>query len=328
MDRLSFPVRVVAAALLLVCFGTTGSAVRRAQPSRGGLSEAAIAIGHGQRSEAEQTARARGATDPDGAVILARLAADRGQYKEAQALLEPIVSRDPTGDAALELAFLYETVGRTGDAKPIFQAIYRDGATSSGAPALFRAARAAQALNQPRDAKAYYLGAERAGGDPVAIETAFGGLFLEKGNPQEALKSFQTVLTADPQWAPAHAGMARVFEDDDPPKAAAAAERAIAIDPQLADPHLLLASLRLDDDRDGEARAEIDKVLAVNPNSAEAHAMLAAMAYVKDDRTTFDKEVATALQINPTYSEVYRLAGQLAAGITGSRKRPSSHRRP
>ena len=108
--------------------------------------------------------------------------------------------------------------------------------------------------------------------------------------------------------------MARVFEDDDPPKAAAAAERAIAIDPQLADPHLLLASLRLDDDRDAEARAEIDKVLAFNPHSAEAHAMLAAMAYVKDDRTTFDKEVAIALQINPSYGEVYRLAGQLAAG--------------
>jgi len=46
-----------------------------------------------------------------------------------------------------------------------------------------------------------------------------------------------------------------VLEDDDSAKAAAEADKAIAIDPELADAHLLLASLHLDADRDAGAQA-------------------------------------------------------------------------
>ena len=39
-------------------------------------------------------------------------------------------------------------------------------------------------------------------GDP-AVETAFGELFLETDNSREALKSFQIVIKAAANWAPA-----------------------------------------------------------------------------------------------------------------------------
>src|SRR4029077_17116360 len=133
----------------------------------------------------------------------------------------------------------------------------------------------AHALNRPREAKALFLAAERAGAATTMVEIALGRLFFEKNNPGEALNSFQAVLKADPEWAPALAGIARVLEDEDPPKAAEAAEQAIAIDPPLAEPPLLPAGLHLDADRDKDARAEIDKVLAFNPSQLEAHAMLA-----------------------------------------------------
>jgi tetratricopeptide (TPR) repeat protein len=314
MQPLSRFARFVAIAVLAFCFGTTGSAVRGQGAGQSDFARAAAtAIAHGQRADAERLATARGASDPAAAVVLARLAAHRGKYKEAQALLEPIAARDQTGDAALELALLYRDIGRPGDATPILTSILRQSGASADAAMLFRAARAARALNRPRDARDLFRDAERAGGDPAIVETAWGELFLEKHNVAEALKSFQAALTADPQWAPAHAGVARVLEDEDPPKAAAAAEKALGIDAELADARLLLAALHLDGDRESEAKAEIAKVLAVNPNHPEAHAWLAAMAYVKDDRATFDREMATALEINPTYGEAYRLAGQLAA---------------
>jgi tetratricopeptide (TPR) repeat protein len=314
--RFSGSARLLFILTLLVTFGTAGSAVRRPQATTGPADfarAAAAAIAHGKRVEAERTATARGASDPAAAVVLAQLAAARGKYREAQAMLEPIVAREPAGEAALELALLYRTIGRSGDAQPILTAVYRQGATSSDPATLVRAARAAHALNRPREAKTFFLDAERAGADPSVAETAFGRLFLEKYNPPEALKSFQAALTADAQWAPAYAGIARVLQDEDPPKAAEAAEQAIKIDPDLADPHLLLAELHLDADRDTEARAEIDKVLAVNPSQLEARATLAAMAYVKDDKATYDREVKTVLEINPAYGEVYRLMGQQAA---------------
>ena len=299
---------------LVIGFSTAGSAVRGLQGPQVADPRAAIAaIAHGKRDAAEKYATAKGASDPQGGVILAQLAIARGQYREAQSILEPLVVKDPAGDAALELALLYRTIGRAGDAQPILTAVLRTGSGSSEAEALFRAGRAAHALNRARDANSLFRDAERAGGNPAVIESAWGHLFLEKYNSPEALKSFQAALTADPEWAPALAGIGRVFENENPPKAAEAATNALAIDPDLADSHLLLANLHLDDDRDAQARAEIDKVLAFNPNHLEAHSLLAAMAYVKDDKAGFDREVAKVLEINPAYGEVYRIAGQHAA---------------
>jgi tetratricopeptide (TPR) repeat protein len=305
--------------LLSVCFGLAGSAVHPSrvysQPTTQAsfARTAAAAIAHGKRSEAEQLARSRGSSDPDAAAVLAQLAIERGQYDEAKAQLEPAAARDATGEAALQLALLYKMLGRSADADVILTGILKQAAGTSDATALFRAARAAHALNRARDANSLYRDAERAGGDPAAIETGWGRLFLDKYNQPEALKSFQAALQADSAWAPAHAGLARLLQDDDAEGAAASANRAIELDPQFVDPHLLLASLHLDADREDQAREELNKALAINPSSLDAHAMLAAMAYVHDDRAGFDQQVAKVLAINPSYGEVYRIAAEQAA---------------
>ena len=270
-------------------------------------------IAHGRRAEAQQMAAARGASDPDAAVVLSQLDIARGKYEDARARLEPIASRNPTNEAALELALLDRTTGRHDEAEKLLRGLVDAADSSSDAAVLFRGGRAAHALDRARDAKNLYVNAEKAGGDTVPIETELGELFREKDNPPEALKSFNMVLEADPQWAPADAGLARLFQDEDPAKSADAASKAIAIDPGLADPHLLLASLDLDQDRNADATAELNKVLAINPSQLEAHALLAATAYVKDDKAGYDAEVNRALQINPTYGEVYRVTGEQAA---------------
>jgi tetratricopeptide (TPR) repeat protein len=312
--RTSSSATLILVPAVLLCLGVTGSAVRQAKPTdHDFLHQAAVAIAHGQRDEAEKLATARGAADPDAAVVLAQLAEARGKYKDAQALLEPIATRDGSGAAALELALLYRTIGRNNDALPLLEGVYNRAGSSAEPYGLYRAGRAAQALNRPKEARDLYGAAERAGADPAIVETTWGELFFEKSNEPEALKSFSTALETDPNWAPAHAGVARVLDDEDGAKAAAAAEKAVAIDPALADAHLILASMHLDADRGAEAKAELDKVLAYNPSQLEAHAMLAGMAYVKDDKAAFDREVGAALEINPGYGDVYRIAGEQAA---------------
>ncbi len=258
-------------------------------------------------------ATARGTSDPEAAAVLARIAALHGKYRDAQALLEPAAALNPSGSAALELGLLYQTIGRPSDASTVLLAVARQNGASTDGDALLRAGRAAHALGRARDAKTLYLEAERAGAEVAAVETALGQLFLEKYNAPEALKSFQAALKADDNWAPAHAGLARVSADEDPEAAIAEAKRAIAIHPRLPDPHLLLAQIHLDEDREPQARAEIDDVLSSNPSNLQARALVAAMAYVKDDRAAFDREVAQILEINPAYGEVYRVAGDLAA---------------
>ena len=279
---------------------------------------ARAAIAHGDIAEAEALARKRPGQDPLAAAVLAQIAIRKGQYDEAQALLEPAVARESDGEAALTLGALYVELGRSQDGIRLLNGIYRRPGTSNDAETLFRAARAAHALDRAhvqgraRDANTLYRAAAAATDDP-AVDTGWGMLFFEKYDPPNAMRSFQDALKVDPEWAPAHAGLARLLSEENPAAAAAAATKALEIDGELIDAHLLLAELDLDNSRNADARDRINKVLAINPSHLEARAWLAAIAYVQGDRAAFDAEVKRVLAINPAFSGVYRIAGDLAA---------------
>jgi tetratricopeptide (TPR) repeat protein len=270
------------------------------------------AIAHGRPAEAEALAKQRPSTDGAAAGVLGQLAASRGRYDEAIALLEPAASREPASEAALQLGLIEQQLGRAQAATRRLTAVMDQGAAGRDPEGLFRAARAAQALGRPRDANALYKAAASASTDP-AVDAAWGLLFLEKYNKPEALRSLQDALKSDPEWAPAHAGLGRVLADENPPAAAASARKALEIDKDLADAHLLLAELDLNNGKHDDARAKIQGVLDHNPSHLEARSWLAASAYVRDDPAGFDAEVKRVLAVNPAYGDVYRVAADLAA---------------
>ncbi len=236
-----------------------------------------------------------------------------GSTEEALALLQPSASRSPLGDAALELGLLYRQLGRAAEAAGVLMPLVN--ATRGGvtAEALFRAARAAHALDQTRTASALYRDASEALKNDPGVNTAWGRLFHEKHTPGESVRSFRIAIQSDADWAPAHAGLARALADDDPAASAAEAARAIALDPALVDAHLLVAETALDEDRPAEAKAAIDRVLAVNPRSPEAHALLAAIAWVSGRTAEYEAEAARALGVNPTRGDTYRTVAAHAA---------------
>ena len=257
-------------------------------------------------------ARQRPAGDSDAAAILGAEAARRGRYDEAVAALEPAAQRVPDGEAALTLGLLHVQLGRAAPGARLLNEVYAQNSSRRDGESVFRAARAAQGLGRARDANALYRVASAASPDP-AIDTAWGLLFLEKYNRGEALRSLQEALKRDAQWAPAQAGLARVLSEENPPAAAAAAEKALGIDPELADAHLLLAELDLDNTRRDAARDRLNTLLRINPAHLEARAWQAALAHITGDRAAYEAEVARILAINPVYGEVYRISGELAA---------------
>ncbi len=318
LPRSRLPVVLLPLVVILLSVGAwavfpTASADQSAASAQGQdfPKSARRAIAHGRLSEAESLAKARPAQDSAAAAILAELAIRRGKYQDAQALLEAAASREPEGEAALALGLLHIRLGRVQEGTRLLTVVQRQASTRSDPEALFRAARAAGALSNAREANGIYRAL--AASDDPAVHTGWGLLFLEKYQRGEALRSFKDALKLDAEWAPAHAGLARVLVDENPPAAAVAANKAIEIDGELLDAHLLLAEQELDNSRPDAARERIDKVLAINPSHLEARAWLAAMAYVRGDQAEFEAEVKRVLAINPAYGDVYRIAGDLAA---------------
>jgi tetratricopeptide (TPR) repeat protein len=311
--RLPVRMRPLVVILLAVCLAATDFSSAQQAPSGPFPGSAWTALAQGRVADAESLARTQPAGDPDGAAILAHLAARKGQYEEAVRMLEPIAAEHPGSAAALELGLLHQRLGRPDAGAKVLTAVFRQASTATNAEALGRAARAARALNRPQDANSLYRTAVNLSGSSPALESAWGDLFIERFREAEAMQSFQQALKADPRWAPAHLGVAQALIDENPPAAAAAAGKALEIDPTLDAAILLLAQLDLDNSREDAARERIEKLLSHNPRHLDALALRGAMAYVKGDTAAFDREVRGILEINPAFGEVYRVAGDLAA---------------
>ncbi len=114
-----------------------------------------------------------------------------------------------------------------------------------------------------------------------------GRFFREQATEEStrrAIEFFQRAIAADPKLARAYAGIADAYwllgapgwEVELPSKllekAQTSAERALEIDPQLAEAHAVLAMIRLSYrwDRDG-AEQEIREAIRLNPSFAQAH---------------------------------------------------------
>ncbi|MFB3853791.1 MAG: tetratricopeptide repeat protein [Vicinamibacterales bacterium] len=301
------------ASMSLVGPGVLGGTAQSDEPL---LTSARRLMAHGKHDEAESLARSRGAANPEAAAMLARLAVRSGSYDEALSIVEPAARQQPAGEAALEYGLLLEFRGRSSEAEPVLVRVAEaspQGEGAATADAYLRAARAARALGEVEVANRLFRRASSARpGDP-AIETAWGEMLAEKYQWGEASRSFQMALEKDPEWAPAHLGMATVLAAEDRPRAIAAASRALKIDPTLAAAHLFLAEAALDADEPGEARKAIDRALAINPHDPDAHALLAALAHLDGRKEDFDRAVAKVASVNARSGDAYRVAAAHAA---------------
>ena len=276
------------------------------------LFELRAAFARGRDAEVQERiderVSSRGPGDPAAAAFRARLLIARGRYEEAEARLVPIAADAPGSPAALELGLLWTYLGRRVDARPHLDAVVTQARRSRRAIDRYRGGVAARALGEYRLANSLLRSA--AGGAPSdpGIQTTWGELFLEKYNQSDALRSFGDALAIDNEWVPALLGRARALASDNPTGARQAVARALTIDPDNAEAHLVVAGLELDGRNRVAAREAIDRALATNPRSLEARALLAAIAFLEDRSDDFEAEVRQALAINPVYGDVYRIA--------------------
>ena len=297
--------------LLAACALLSLAIDAQAQSSTPSSIQAAIRALNGGRFEQVDTLL-RSQTDPQAIALRARAEIERGRYAEAEKLLAPAVAQAPTSEAALELGLLQWRLGRRDVASTTLEGVLTRGEAETTADYV-RAGIAARALGQFEDANAYFREAAALSPDDVGMNTAWGELFLEKYNKQDAARSFQAALRIDAEWVPARLGLARTVLDENPPMARSLIERALATNPNSVAAHLMIAELALDDAKRDEARASIQKALAINPHSLEARSLTGAIDFLEGRGDAFLATVGAVLKVNPLYGEVYRIAGDHAA---------------
>ena len=126
---------------------------------------------------------------------------------------------------------------------------------------------------------------------PQVYENYLRGQFaLDKSNSRseidESIRYFEGAVNADATFAPAYVGLARaydrlatVFIGVPPwkmrPKVMQAAQKALALDPTIAEAHVLMADVQQQQWHWADAEAGYRRALELNPNDAAAHRGLA-----------------------------------------------------
>jgi eukaryotic-like serine/threonine-protein kinase len=128
---------------------------------------------------------------------------------------------------------------------------------------------------------------------------------------REGIRLFQESIDQDPAWAPAYAGMADCYgqlgygsyvaPEESFPRARAAAQKALELDPNLAEAHASLGFALMYYDWDfPAAEREFRRAIELNPSYATAHQwyayLLTAMERPEADT---EREIATAKRLDP-----------------------------
>ena len=124
--------------------------------------------------------------------------------------------------------------------------------------------------------------------------------------------TFEESIAIDPTYAPAHAGLADCYRllgapgwEAGPPaelleRARSAAERALALDPQLAEASAVRAMVRFNSDWDlAGAMRDIDCAIALNPSLARAHQYRSAVLMVMGRFSEAVEAARRAQQLDP-----------------------------
>ncbi len=121
---------------------------------------------------------------------------------------------------------------------------------------------------------------------------------------EESIVYFEHAIQMDPKFAPAYVGLATASSalgtvfvgaapDQTRPRVINAARKALELEPDLAEAHVLLASVQQEQWHWAEAEAEYRRALELNPNDADAHAGLALWLLCRGRR---DEAVSWALR--------------------------------
>ena len=150
--------------------------------------------------------------------------------------------------------------------------------------------------------------------NPEAYDEYLRGRFYwtNRGDLHKSIDAYQAAIKKDPSYSLAYAGLASAYAllgqvpyDDMPPidakpKAREAAERALQLDPQVAEAHSVLANVSFSYDWDFEAaEREFQRALALGQNDPTAHLWFSHYCIVRNRLQQAHEENSRTLALDP-----------------------------
>ena len=151
--------------------------------------------------------------------------------------------------------------------------------------------------------------------NPAAYDAFVRGRYLwgkrDVASLREGIRSFQAAIDADPTYAPAYAGMADCYgqlgygsfvsPEDSFPLAKAAAQKALELDPNLAEAHASLGFALMYYDWNFEAaEKEYRRAIELNPSYAPAHTWYAYLLMAMErPESEAERELTEAGRLDP-----------------------------
>jgi adenylate cyclase len=143
----------------------------------------------------------------------------------------------------------------------------------------------------------------------------------EEGPLRQSLRFFEQAVEKDPTFSRAYAAAARAYSrlgnsgfivwSEAIERGKAAAERALSINPDLAEAHAILAELAfMADDPIEVQEKEARKALELNPNLADAHDILGQIAGIRGDLASYVRHIEDAYRLDPLSPPTIRLLGR------------------
>jgi cellulose synthase operon protein C len=162
-------------------------------------------------------------------------------------------------------------------------------------------------LQQYEQANDEFREADRARPNSAPVKSEWGRMFAEHAQAGDAAKLFEEAIEADPNYAPAYLGLARVLSEGFDKKAVELAHAAVTHDPKFFQAHEFLAYLALEDSDEKLAAEEAQKALALSPEALDGMAVLASIDRLngKPASPWMDR----ILKIDPAYGEAYAMGG-------------------
>jgi Flp pilus assembly protein TadD len=240
----------------------------------------------------------------------------KARFGEAAAFLKPHVQKQPEND---ELRSLFaDTLMRTGDL---------DGALEHAQIVLPRQPNDAQARTVRAAVESARGQADAAMQDYRRLTELVPGqsycwqqltqLLLERGRPDEALRTAGEGLAADPYSAELHYFLGIALNASG--KANTAASQLLVasqLNPQWAAPHAVLGEILLANGRFDEATNHFNQALQIEPENAQAHCQLASALEKRGNASAAEVHYTEALRLQPELSEAATNLVRLRKNLT------------